>query len=292
MNRQNTLLNKSTKALTIALSLVTFGGGCQKEGATVDQKIAPNGLEAIFERLDIKHKVFSWVAANRKAGSIVSSNTSGLSLSAMAEPMSDEAKTDKTEAASQEPSMEDILTSIRRILSEEGGEETDRGDAAIEETAPAEAPSPLPEPSVPSEPPSPSEPDSAMTEIDTAPEQTPGPEPEPEPEHEIALEDTEPVITGRATDNVLLLTPQMRVPLVSPTAAMASTDVLNQLARAILDRRDMAIGNRDVTLEGMVREMLRPLLKEWLDRNLPYLIERLVKKEIDLMINRAERLED
>ena len=166
--------------------------------------------------------------------------------------------TDKPAADQQEPSMEDILTSIRRILSEEGGEETDRGDAAIEETAPAEAPSPLPEPSVPSEPPSPSEPDSAMTEIDTAPEQTPGPE--PEPEHEIALEDTEPVITGRATDNVLVLTPQMRVPLVSPTAAMASTDVLNQLARAILDRRDMAIGNRDVTLEGMVREMLRPLL--------------------------------
>jgi len=38
--------------------------------------------------------------------------------------------------------------------------------------------------------------------------------------------------------------------------------------------------------------MLRPLLKEWLDRNLPYLIERLVKKEIDRMVNRAEKLED
>ena len=52
------------------------------------------------------------------------------------------------------------------------------------------------------------------------------------------------------------------------------------------------MATRDVTLESMVREMLRPLLREWLDRNLPYLIERLVKKEIDLMINRAERLED
>ncbi len=47
-----------------------------------------------------------------------------------------------------------------------------------------------------------------------------------------------------------------------------------------------------MTLESMVREMLRPLLKQWLDRNLPYLIERLVKREIDLMVNRAERLED
>ena len=49
---------------------------------------------------------------------------------------------------------------------------------------------------------------------------------------------------------------------------------------------------RDMTLEGMVREMLKPLLREWLDRNLPYLIERLVKKEIDTMINRAEGLSD
>jgi cell pole-organizing protein PopZ len=80
--------------------------------------------------------------------------------------------------------------------------------------------------------------------------------------------------------------------LVSQQAAENSTDVLSQLARAILDRRDIVVATRDVTLESMVREMLRPLLREWLDRNLPYLIERLVKKEIDLMINRAERLED
>ena len=72
---------------------------------------------------------------------------------------------------------------------------------------------------------------------------------------------------------------------------MASTDVLAELARAILDRRDLAISaDRDLTLEGMVREMLKPILREWLDRNLPYLIERLVKKEIDIMINRAERV--
>jgi cell pole-organizing protein PopZ len=99
-----------------------------------------------------------------------------------------------------------------------------------------------------------------------------------------------------AEEDVLLLSPEMRGDgghaLVSPQAAENSTDVLSQLARAILDRRDMAVAARDVTLESMVREMLRPLLREWLDRNLPYLIERLVKKEIDLMINRAERLED
>lgn len=47
-------------------------------------------IEVVVERLDIKHKVFSWVGEHRKDGSIVASNTSGLSLDAMAEGMSDE----------------------------------------------------------------------------------------------------------------------------------------------------------------------------------------------------------
>ena len=80
--------------------------------------------------------------------------------------------------------------------------------------------------------------------------------------------------------------------IISSPTALIATDVLVDLAKAILDRRDVAVddGGRNLTLEGMVREMLKPLLREWLDRNLPYLIERLVKKEIDTMINRAEGL--
>lgn len=80
--------------------------------------------------------------------------------------------------------------------------------------------------------------------------------------------------------------------LLSGQTVQMSSDVLSELARAIMDRREMGLGNKDITLEGMVREMLRPLLREWLDRNLPYLIERLVKKEIDKMVNRAEMFED
>ena len=93
-------------------------------------------------------------------------------------------------------------------------------------------------------------------------------------------------------EDVLQLTPEMVTSeIMSAPTAQASTDVLAELARAILDRRDLAVSaDRDLTLEGMVREMLKPILREWLDRNLPYLIERLVKKEIDIMINRAERV--
>ena len=80
--------------------------------------------------------------------------------------------------------------------------------------------------------------------------------------------------------------------LMSSAAYAASSDVLGDLARAILSQRELQVGGSEITLEAMVREMMRPLLKEWLDQNLPYLIERLVKKEIDRMINRAERLDD
>jgi hypothetical protein len=42
----------------------------------------------------------------------------------------------------------------------------------------------------------------------------------------------------------------------------------------------LLLGNGAVTLEEMVREELRPMLKEWLDHNLPQMVERLVQREI------------
>ena len=96
-------------------------------------------------------------------------------------------------------------------------------------------------------------------------------------------------------DDVLELTESMIAPadeLMSGRTTQTSSNVLGELARAIMERREMGLGDKDVTLEGMVREMMRPLLREWLDRNLPHLIERLVKKEIDKMVNRAEMFEE
>ena len=204
----------------------------------------------------------------------------------------------KSKASQQEPSMEDILASIRRILAEDTG-----GTAAKEEVArdaqegfapePVEPPAPVqPEP-VADEPAEPeqifeieephAEPAEALFEEDEVPSQEP-------------IEDDDDLVDEEdQEEEVFELTPNMKAKpdraLISNTIVDSSTDVLSQLARAILDRRDIAVGARDVTLESMVRTMLRPLLKEWLDRNLPYLIERLVKKEIDLMVNRAERLD-
>lgn len=41
-----------------------------------------------------------------------------------------------------------------------------------------------------------------------------------------------------------------------------------------------SLGNGNITIEAIVREMLRPMLKEWLDENLPAVVERMVEKEI------------
>ena len=186
----------------------------------------------------------------------------------------------------QEPSMEDILASIRRILAEDVPPAAEEAESS----SPRQAASP----------PAPPEEVSEKEEQAIAPPQT-SPSAASLAEQ---LFDAPPDPSGHPAgpsdeltddEDVLLLSPDMRIDqrkLVSERVAEDSADVLSQLARAILDRRDIHVASRDVTLESMVREMLRPLLREWLDRNLPYLIERLVKKEIDLMINRAERLED
>ncbi|NQU62374.1 MAG: DUF2497 domain-containing protein [Rhodospirillales bacterium] len=135
----------------------------------------------------------------------------------------------------------------------------------------------------------------AEPEPEVMAEPEPEPEPEPMPGPEPAPPPPPPPPMPAPLEDVLQLTPDMVTSdIISSPTISAATDVLAELARAILDRRDVAIDDagKDMTLEGMVREMLKPLLREWLDRNLPYLIERLVKKEIDTMINRAEGLSD
>jgi 3-hydroxyacyl-CoA dehydrogenase len=49
-------------------------------------------IEAVVERLDIKHKIFAEVDKHRKPGSIIASNTSGIPIRSIAEPFSDDFK--------------------------------------------------------------------------------------------------------------------------------------------------------------------------------------------------------
>lgn len=94
---------------------------------------------------------------------------------------------------------------------------------------------------------------------------------EPEPAapaagDEDVLELTEPMGGGTSGENGLL----------SDNAASASRQSLAALS-AVREREVMADGG---PLEAVVRDMLRPILKQWLDDNLPQIVEELVTREI------------
>jgi len=62
--------------------------------------------------------------------------------------------------------------------------------------------------------------------------------------------------------------------ILSHTTVSAVESAFNSLANTVLS-------NNARTLEDLVKEMLRPMLKSWLDDNLPGLVERIVKAEIE-----------
>ena len=67
--------------------------------------------------------------------------------------------------------------------------------------------------------------------------------------------------------------------LISDNAAEASRRALTALA-GLRDQRGADYAAGDGPLEAVVREMLRPMLKEWLDQNLPEIVQALVTREI------------
>ena len=88
----------------------------------------------------------------------------------------------------------------------------------------------------------------------------PPPEPEPEPPHAAAA-----------------AVPRRRLsaaPLMSAATGAAVDAAFNALAQTVLVQNAR-------TLEDLVKEMLRPMLKAWLDDNLPNMVERLVRAEIE-----------
>lgn len=65
--------------------------------------------------------------------------------------------------------------------------------------------------------------------------------------------------------------------LLSKEALSASMNALSQLNQALSPKKSI---QSNESLETFLHNMLRPLLKEWLDKNLPHLVESVVEKEI------------
>jgi cell pole-organizing protein PopZ len=69
--------------------------------------------------------------------------------------------------------------------------------------------------------------------------------------------------------------------LTTASAAQAMRESLAALAMiAEPGAPPQIVRSGETSLEGLTRELLRPMLAEWLDRNLPEMVERLVKAEI------------
>jgi cell pole-organizing protein PopZ len=205
----------------------------------------------------------------------------------------------------QEPSMEEILASIRRIIADD-----DAGKTAKPSEPAAGRPAPPPRaPGLPPPPPSPAVANSQdavdamlakaepagdvldLTEAMAAPADDTGPaatfrtidaasdvvftERAPDAPIEPAvriIEERRPPTPAPAPPPAPAL--QLDRSLISNSTKAAVDNAFNSLANTVL-------GNNARTLEDLVKEMLRPMLKSWLDDNLPSVVDRIVRAEIE-----------
>jgi cell pole-organizing protein PopZ len=143
---------------------------------------------------------------------------------------------------SAEPSMEDILSSIKRIIAED----VETGGASRVRRRPTPQPSPV-----------------EVAEEDDVLELN-----EPAPDSDA------PTIAPPVAAASAPAAPPEKI--ISDEAAEVSRARLASLSRLVIKPE---VAGSD-TLEGLVREMLKPMLRDWLDANLPDLVETMVAKEI------------
>ena len=83
------------------------------------------------------------------------------------------------------------------------------------------------------------------------------------------------------TEEVAMDDSNQNAPLVTEDARMSMQDSLTALAMlSEPGARPQIVRSGETSLEGMVRELLRPALADWLEKNLPPIVERMVAAEI------------
>lgn len=171
----------------------------------------------------------------------------------------------------QEPSIEEILASIRQIISDDDDKESDAPEAIAQEpvVAPASASEPVFE-----------EREDDVLELT-------------EPFEEDAMEiDMQEHVEPPAKEEVKMET------TTAPRAVIENNDILTETAKAAtVSSMAKLAGNMpltrhreygNITLEDLVREMLHPMLKDWLSDNLPPMVERMVQKELEKLARQAQ----
>ena len=154
-----------------------------------------------------------------------------------------------------EPSMEEILASIRRIISDDSAAGGGVQAAGVGK--------------VPASPPM----DDDVLELT-----------------QMVPDDTLPAAAGWSPPPVTSQMPSRQImeeSLVSDAPASRATAHFAQMYGAAGMEKAWPMGNNIRTVEDVVKDLLRPMLKEWLDENLPPMVERLVQRELDRMSRRA-----
>lgn len=241
-------------------------------------------------------------------------------------------------AGEPDPSMEEILASIRRILAEDAPPPADAGHAPAPDRAHVPPPG-AEDPGTPADEVLDLDPAMLVGEADHAPSahataETPPAEPppveapahatveqasaeppldllpdEPSPRAPVhAIEAEQPIMDPQPhheapsspaapppTAPLAAEPPHAAAPaagdhggLVDPSAAAAAASSVGSLMRTLAAERSAAAWRGGPTLEDLVRDEMRPLLKSWLDTHLPPLVERLVRAEIERVVGRSE----
>ena len=233
----------------------------------------------------------------------------------------------------QEPSMEEILASIRRIIADDEAKpppaEKAAGPVAVPEPPKPEKPAPPPAkpamadippskiaPAAPvkAAPPAPAPPppapvvsnnqddiDALLSGFDeaTSPEEIRPPQPEaevfeltdemampsvapPQPSFQRVEPQDDIEFTESAASRAINRQPAYDPPsFEAPSQAILSQSTVSAVESAFNTLAHTVLSNNARTLEDLVKEMLRPMLKSWLDDNLPGMVERIVKAEIE-----------
>jgi len=193
-----------------------------------------------------------------------------------------------TDTTAQEPTMEEILASIRRIISED-----DAPAAQAEPVAEAEPVAAFADPTPSAIEPEPAPEDEEILDLTDRYEapaaQSIGdldigtadaePEPFPTPFHaEPEPVNPEPAPSSSFVDHEAL---------VGETASASAASAFAGLSAAFRQSEPIPTGGTGPTVDDLARALLRPMLKEWLDANLPGIVEEAVKKEVERIARSA-----
>ena len=184
---------------------------------------------------------------------------------------------------SPEPSMEEIIASISRIITEEK-----KPDEPVRRAAPQE-PDILELTEAVDE-------DGSIRRVTPRAEVPGGADAASPPAAGAAVPATADTVNAvepelaRAQTGLNVNPEDRRERIVSSAASGAAAAAFAQLGALPRERRregELPLGGGDRTLEDLVRDLLRPLLQSWLDENLPGIVERLVRAEIARVVGEA-----